>query len=108
MTPLSFVRRIRVALRAQKALNEMAQNSMVDELTGLFDRKYFETQLDAGLAAARRTHKPVGCILMDIDQMHAVNGAFGRDLGDQMLCAVSQSLLADQPAGRRVVPLWRG
>ena len=90
--PAELRARIRAVLRAQRALNEMSQNTMVDEMTRLFGRRYFETQLDAGLAAAQRTGRPLGCILVDIDHMHAVNGAFGRELGDQMLYAVSQSL----------------
>jgi diguanylate cyclase (GGDEF)-like protein len=90
--PTELRARVRAVLRTQKALDQMVQNTMVDELTGLFDRRYFEAQLDAGLAAARRTGKPLGCILVDIDEMHVVNGAFGRELGDQMLCAVSRCL----------------
>lgn len=90
--PAELQARVRAALRTHKELGEMTQKAMVDEMTGLFDRTYFETQLDIGLAAAGRTGKPLGCILVDIDQMHVVNGAFGRKLGDQMLYAVSQSL----------------
>jgi diguanylate cyclase (GGDEF)-like protein len=85
--------RVGAVLRSQKALREMTRNTMVDEMTGLFDRRYFETQLDAGLAGAGRTGRPLGCMLLDIDQMQAVNGAFGRELGDQMLRAVSKCLL---------------
>lgn len=84
--------RLRAALRTHRALEEMMNNTMIDEMTSLFDRKYFETQLDAELATARRTGRPIGCILVDIDHMRAVNGAFGREIGDQMLYAVSQCL----------------
>ncbi|MEA2735889.1 MAG: hypothetical protein QOE14_2340 [Humisphaera sp.] len=91
--PAELGARIRAALRAHRALDEMSQNAMVDELTGLFDRRYFETLLDTALATARRTGRPLGCVLVDVDQMHVVNGAFGRALGDQMLHAVSQCLL---------------
>lgn len=85
--------RVRAALRAKRALDELSDTTMVDEMTQLFDRKYFETQLDAALSASRRSSKPLGVILVDIDKMHAVNGAFGSDLADQMLRTVSQSLM---------------
>jgi len=75
---------------------------MVDPLTGLFDRKYFDEKLDAGLAGSQRTGRPLGCILVHIDRMEAVNGAFGRELGDEMLRAVSERLL--QTSRREDVP----
>lgn len=104
--PAELRARVRAALRTRNAVLTLAQNSMIDELTGLFDRKYFEARLDAELASSRRSGLPLGCAIVDIDHMASVNGAFGRELGDDMLHAAGEAVL--QTCRREDVVCRRG
>jgi two-component system cell cycle response regulator len=90
--PAELRARVRAALRTKVSADVLAQNSFVDETTGLFDRKYFDTRVEADLALARRTGRALGCILADIDKMGAVNTAFGRKVGDDLLRVIGHSL----------------
>lgn len=65
-----------------------------DNLTGLFNRTYWEEKLSAveqmeGIAA--------GIILCDINGMSLINESLGRDRGDRLLAAVATALRAALP-----------
>ncbi len=85
--------RVRAALRTKSQLDRSSRDTIHDELTEMFDHRYFELRLDADLAIARRSGRPIGCILIDIDQMDLVNTWFGRALGDDVLKNVGQAVI---------------
>jgi diguanylate cyclase (GGDEF)-like protein/PAS domain S-box-containing protein len=60
--------------------------SLHDTLTGLYNRAYFEQELQR-LADGRQT--PVGMILCDLDALKFVNDSLGHDTGDALLKATA-------------------
>jgi diguanylate cyclase (GGDEF)-like protein len=56
-----------------------------DELTGLFNRRYFTEQVEAQLDRARRSRTPVSLIMLDIDHFKRVNDTYGHLAGDLVL-----------------------
>jgi len=59
--------------------------SRTDDLTGLFNRRYFfELAIDR-LALARRHSHPVSLLLIDLDHFKSVNDGFGHPAGDEIL-----------------------
>jgi diguanylate cyclase (GGDEF)-like protein len=69
-------------------LNELAHT---DALTGLPNRRAWQSELDRGLARARRTGEPVSVAVIDIDKFKAVNDTHGHPGGDSLLTTVARS-----------------
>jgi len=66
--------------------------SVTDELTGLLNRRGFETELSRALARARRSEESGLLLLCDLNHFKAVNDTYGHPAGDAILRAVGQLL----------------
>ncbi len=64
-----------------------------DPLTGLYNRRYMQEFLDRELHSARRKHRPVAVMMLDLDHFKRYNDSFGHSAGDQLLAAVGEMLL---------------
>lgn len=69
-------------LDSNRALRDQA---MLDDLTGLPNRKYFSIDVARHIEMARRIGRPLSCILVDIDDLKKVNDAHGRTAGDHVI-----------------------
>jgi diguanylate cyclase (GGDEF)-like protein len=70
---------------AMAANKELRGLSMMDDLTGLPNRRQFAGELDRTLEMARRIGRPLSCILSDIDDIRGVNEAHGFPAGDSVI-----------------------
>lgn len=68
---------------------------LVDPLTGLYNRAFFDTALRQRFDAARRTRSPLACAIGDVDRFRQVNEAFGRMAGDDVLAAMAAMMRAN-------------
>jgi diguanylate cyclase (GGDEF)-like protein len=59
--------------------------SLTDALTGLANRRALGLQLQRDLARAEREHAPVSLLLLDVDDLKALNDACGHHVGDRAL-----------------------
>ncbi|MGA3107652.1 MAG: sensor domain-containing diguanylate cyclase [Terriglobales bacterium] len=64
-----------------------------DALTGLYNRRYMQEFLDRELHSARRKHRPLAVLMLDLDHFKQYNDKFGHSAGDKVLSAVGQTLL---------------
>ncbi len=64
-----------------------------DPLTGLYNRRYMQEFLERELHSARRKHRPLAVMMLDLDHFKRYNDNFGHSAGDQALAAVGQMLL---------------
>jgi diguanylate cyclase (GGDEF)-like protein len=64
---------------------EVFRLSTTDGLTQVLNRRYFMEQLGRELARARRYHRPLGLILLDVDHFKQVNDEHGHLAGDHLL-----------------------
>lgn len=82
-------------LRENEALqHQLKEQAIRDDLTGLFNRRYFEEALLAEFVKARRDHTPLAVVLVDIDYFKRVNDTYGHQAGDcalQVLAGVIQA-----------------
>ena len=69
------------ALDARRA-HELAKK---DDLTGLYNDRWFNVRLSESLTAARDTGKPAVLIFMDLDRFKLINDAHGHLAGSQAL-----------------------
>jgi diguanylate cyclase (GGDEF)-like protein len=64
-----------------------------DPLTGLYNRRYMQEFLERELHSARRRHRPVAVMMLDLDHFKRFNDTFGHAEGDRVLASVGQILL---------------
>lgn len=77
---------------AEAQLKEMATT---DELTKLKNRRFILATLSEELAHAARYHRPLSCIIFDVDHLKRVNDTYGHDAGDVVLKAISDTAQAN-------------
>jgi diguanylate cyclase (GGDEF)-like protein len=71
---------------------QLLEMSHTDGLTGVKNRRYFDSQLEEELQRARRTDGRIALLIIDIDHFKKVNDEHGHVIGDQCLIAVAHSL----------------
>ncbi|AVR97012.1 sensor domain-containing diguanylate cyclase [Pseudoduganella armeniaca] len=80
-------------LRA-RADEEMARLARTDSLTGLYNRRMFEGELDKALLRANRTASRVAVAYLDIDRFKQINDTHGHATGDLVLIEFARRLRA--------------
>ena len=58
---------------------------LTDELTGLYNKRFFYLQLEVETARARRTGQTCALIALDLDNFKHINDTFGHYMGDRFL-----------------------
>ena len=76
-------------LRLQKQLEAF---SYQDGLTGINNRRMFDSIMDIEWSSAQRTRRPLSLILLDIDYFKQFNDHYGHIQGDECLRRVAQTL----------------
>lgn len=66
--------------------------ALLDELTGIGNRRYAEMQIDTNLSEVHRYSGSFGFLFVDIDRFKNVNDVYGHAVGDQGLRMVAQAL----------------
>ncbi len=78
-----------VSLRNVGRHEDVARESITDELTGLFNRRRFDDVLAS--AAARATEsEPIALVMLDLDRFKVINDTHGHPFGDTVLKAVAK------------------
>ena len=76
----------------RRMLEEVRQESLTDPLTGISNRKHFETTLTESVARAQAERAPLTLIVIDIDEFKRFNDHYGHLTGDQVLRLVSAAM----------------
>ncbi len=83
---------VAVAVNHARLFQQMQHQALTDGLTGCFNRRFFEIQLERDLHLATRMRQPVSLILLDIDHFKRVNDTHGHDAGDAALRILANAL----------------
>jgi len=75
-----------------EALKKLAEMSTKDELTRLYNRRFFNEALLREFSRARRYKTELVLCLMDLDHFKQVNDTFGHQAGDMVLCDIGTML----------------
>lgn len=65
-----------------------------DALTGLHNRRFVDENLDKMVTDAHASARPLSVAFIDVDHFKLVNDTWSHDVGDQVLTAIGQLLLA--------------
>ena len=91
----TLVRRKRYIENLRLSVDATMEKAVTDQLTGLHNRRYMETQLKALLERTKRGGAPVSVIIADIDHFKRVNDLFGHDAGDEVIRQFSERLASN-------------
>ena len=87
-------RSIRYAIERHRALEQVRQLSIVDELTGLNNRRGFLVLFEHHRELAARKQVPLTLIFIDLDGMKQINDSYGHQEGDRALIETGRLLTA--------------
>lgn len=85
-----FARDIEERKSYEKELRRLAYR---DPLTGLANRRLFDSQMEKVIAKTERDEIPFAVIMLDLDNFKEVNDDFGHEAGDQVIIQMSKRIL---------------
>ncbi len=91
-TSVGRVRRLTAEARLQRAWQEMQRLAEADGLTGVANRRRFDSALAAEWSRAKRHRSPLALLLIDADHFKAYNDHYGHLAGDACLRAIAQAV----------------
>src|SRR5690348_8653866 len=83
----------------RQSLEEVRREALTDALTGIPNRKFFETRLREAARDAMESGEALSLLILDIDHFKQFNDNYGHQLGDQVLRLVARTL-TDSVKGR--------
>jgi diguanylate cyclase (GGDEF)-like protein len=87
-----LTRAIHYAIERQKAQSRLQNLSLVDELTGVYNRRGFMTIAHQQSKLAQRTQSPWVIVFADVNELKKINDTYGHPEGDQVLREVARLL----------------
>ena len=79
------IRRHRYAMELRQSVNNSIAQAVTDDLTGLYNRRYFDRHLNVLLGKAQEQERNLAVMILDIDHFKSVNDTYGHDVGDVVL-----------------------
>lgn len=79
----------------QDANARLERLAVTDGLTGVFNHRRFQEQLQAEILRSERHKRPMGVLMVDVDFFKKVNDAMGHPAGDELLRRLAEVLGAD-------------
>lgn len=82
--------RVQSEIALKESESRYKELSIVDELTGLFNKRHFNETLLHETDRARRYNHPLSMIIMDIDNFKHFNDTYGHAEGDRVLAVMGR------------------
>jgi len=89
-----LARAVRYGIERHQLLSALRSLSLIDDLTGLYNRRGFADLGEQYLKLARRTARGVAVVFLDLDHFKAINDSLGHHVGDRALQRVADILRA--------------
>ncbi len=87
-----IVRSIRYAMERNRMSTLLVEQSLRDQLTGLYNRRGFFALAEQTLKVAERNKQDVFFYFIDVDGLKKINDEFGHEQGDRTLIEVAEIL----------------
>jgi diguanylate cyclase (GGDEF)-like protein len=84
-----------VAVNQAHLFAQMQQQALTDGLTGCYNRRSFELQLERDLHQATRLRQPLSLIMLDFDNFKHINDQAGHEAGDLALRMLADNVRAE-------------
>lgn len=86
------VSQIALAISNLRLRENLRNSSIVDVLTGLYNRRYLDETFHREIARSQRSKESIGIIMLDVDHFKNFNDTYGHEAGDHVLHEVGLSL----------------
>jgi len=97
---LSYCSQVVVAISNASLYAQMERMAVTDELTGMYNRRYFYRLAEERLEAAAAGGAPLSVVLFDIDHFKQVNDRWGHFVGDEVLRRLARIVEREAPSER--------
>ncbi len=77
----------------QKKAQDLEEYAYIDQLTGLYNKSFFNKRLREEFHRAIRYETPLSLILIDVDSFERINEVLGYQIGDYILMKMSNIIL---------------
>jgi diguanylate cyclase (GGDEF)-like protein len=109
LEPLAtVVRQLSSVIKSAELHQRVLGLSLLDELTGIHNRRYFEILLQKEADRSRRYDRDLAVVLIDIDHFKKYNETFGHPAGDEALHRVAEDIIASARRGLDVTTRYDG
>lgn len=98
MVAVSYALLMLVAV-ASDLIDELKQQAALDQLSGLLNRRGFEDEASAALAACQGEKALVGLLVVDLDHFKKINDSFGHAAGDAVIRIFGELVRQTMPEG---------
>ncbi len=85
-------RSVRYAVERHRLISALRSLSLIDDLTGLYNRRGFADLGEQHLKLARRSGRAVILVYLDVDRLKTINDTLGHHVGDRALMRVADLL----------------
>ena len=94
VTPAMVVKAIRYAIERHRLISALRSLSLIDDLTGLYNRRGFTDLGEQYLKLSRRAARGIALVYVDLDRFKTINDTLGHHVGDRALLKLSDILKA--------------
>lgn len=98
----------RINKKLEIANDELESLSTRDALTGLYNRRFFDIEIEDKLNMAKRSRTYLTLLMIDIDYFKTINDNHGHLIGDKFLTDISKIILDILPRSTDTVSRYGG
>ena len=88
-----------VIVRLTGMISDQRRMAITDSLTGLRNRRYFESHCAVDCSRARRSKESLTLVLLNVDSFKSVNDEYGHGAGDRVLAEIARRLCTQVRSG---------
>lgn len=99
--------RVNNTIEAMENINKIANFANRDFLTGVYNRRFFYSDVEEYVQVAEETNEPYAFAMIDVDYFKKINDKYGHDDGDKVLKSIAK-ILNDNTKGSDIVARFGG
>ncbi len=85
-----IIKELKILMRIKWLYSETKYLAIIDGLTGLYNRRFFQQTLEREFARSKRHGTNLSLALFDIDHFKQVNDLYGHQFGDKVLAEIAK------------------
>lgn len=82
--------------RSQELRKDLIQNALVDQLTGVSNRRHFFQAAEAEFERFSRYNRSFSLLMIDLDHFKQVNDQYGHPVGDKVLKELAETIVRNK------------